>query len=66
MLEAVLIIVALGGLELLLWYSGHKQQKKQTDLLDSIWAELAIRNAQEEERRAPTNGSGQPREQVRH
>ncbi len=66
MLEAVLIIVALGGLELLLWRAGHKQQKKQIDLLDSIWAELAIRNAQEEERRAPTNGSAQPREQVRH
>jgi len=65
MLEAVLIIVALGGLELLLWHLGHKQQKKQIDLLDSIWAELAIRNAQEEERRAPTNGAAKPAETLR-
>jgi hypothetical protein len=27
----------------------HRQQKKQIELLDSIWAELAIRNSAEEE-----------------
>jgi len=49
MLEAIVIIVALGGLELILWYLDHRQQKKQIELLDSIWAELAIRNSAEEE-----------------
>lgn len=49
MLEAVVIIIALGGLELILWYLDHRQQKKQIELLDSIWAELAIRNSAEEE-----------------
>lgn len=49
MLEAVVIIVALGGLELVLWSIDHRQQKKQIELLDSIWAELAIRNSAEEE-----------------
>jgi hypothetical protein len=49
MIEAVVIIVALGGLELVLWYLDHRQQKKQIELLDSIWAELAIRNSAEEE-----------------
>ena len=52
MLEAVVIIVALGGLELILWYLDHRQQKKQIELLDSIWAELAIRNSVEEEAKA--------------
>ncbi|MFB3920245.1 MAG: hypothetical protein ACE145_00905 [Terriglobia bacterium] len=45
MLEAIVIIVALGGLELILWCLGHRQQKRQLELLDSIWAELAIRNS---------------------
>ena len=49
MLEAFVIIIALGGLELVLWYLDHRQQKKQIDLLDSIWAELAIRNSMQEE-----------------
>lgn len=52
MLEAVIIIVALGGLEIVLWYVDHKQQKKVVDLLDSIWAELAIRNSAEEDLRS--------------
>jgi hypothetical protein len=52
MLEAIVIIVALGGLELILWYLDHRQQKKQIELLDSIWAELAIRNSVEEETKA--------------
>ena len=49
MLEAVVIIIALGGLEIILWALDHRQQKKQIELLDSIWAELAIRNSAEEE-----------------
>ena len=52
MLEAIVIIVALGGLELILWYLDHRQQNKQIELLDSIWAELAIRNSVEEETKA--------------
>lgn len=52
MLEAVIIIVALGGLEILLWCLDHKQQKKVVDLLDSIWAELAIRNSTEDDLRS--------------
>jgi hypothetical protein len=49
MLEAVIIIMALGGLEIVLWCFDHKQQKKVVELLDSIWAELAIRNTAEED-----------------
>ncbi len=49
MLEALVIIIALGGLEVILWYLDHRQQKKQIELLDSIWAELAIHNSSEEE-----------------
>lgn len=49
MVEALIIIAALGGLEFTLWCVDHKQQKKQVELLDSIWAELAIRNSVEEE-----------------
>ncbi len=50
MLEAFIIIAALGGLEVVLWLFDHRQQKKQIELLDSIWAELAIHNSAEEER----------------
>jgi len=53
MLEALVIILALGGLEVLLWYLDRKVQRKQIELLDSIWAELAIRNSAEEENRNP-------------
>lgn len=49
MLEAFVIIIALGGLEVILWALDHRQQNKQIELLDSIWAELAIRNSAEEE-----------------
>ncbi len=49
MLEALVIIIALGGLEVILWWLDHRQQNKQIELLDSIWAELAIRNSAEEE-----------------
>ncbi len=53
MIEAIVIILALGGLELLLWCLGHRQQKRQLELLDSIWAELAIRNSMIEEAEPP-------------
>ena len=49
MLEAFVIIVALGGLEIVLWYLDRREQQKEIDLLESIWAELAIRNSLEEE-----------------
>ena len=49
MLEAFVIIVALGGLEIVLWYLDRREQQKEIDLLGSIWAELAIRNSVEEE-----------------
>ena len=49
MLEAFVIIVSLGGLEFILWYLDRREQRKQIELLDSIWAELAIRNSAEEE-----------------
>ncbi len=52
MLEALVIILALGGLEVLLWYLDRKHQMKQIELLDSIWAELAIRNSVEEENKS--------------
>ena len=48
MLEALVIIAALGGLDLILWLLDHRRQKKQIDLLESIWTELALRNAAEE------------------
>lgn len=54
MLEAIVIIIALGGLEAVLWALDHRQQKKQIELLDSIWAELAIRNSAEEEQERAT------------
>ncbi|MGZ4812633.1 MAG: hypothetical protein ACXVZI_07675 [Terriglobales bacterium] len=54
MLEAIVIIIALGGLEVVLWALDHRQQNKQIELLDAIWAELAIRNSAEEEREPAT------------
>lgn len=51
MLEAFVIIVALGGLEIVLWYLDRREQTKEIELLDSIWAELAIRNSAEDEPR---------------
>ncbi len=50
MLEALVIIVALGGLEVVLWFLDQRHQRKQIELLESIWSELAIRNALEEEK----------------
>ena len=52
MLEAIVIIVALGGLELLLWYLGRREARKELELLDAIWTELALRNAAVEEQAA--------------
>jgi len=40
----------LGGLEIILWYLDHQQQKKQIELLDAIWAELAIKNSVDEDK----------------
>ncbi len=54
MLEAFVIIVALGGLEIILWYLDRRDQRKEIELLDSIWAELAIRNSAEEEPQMPS------------
>ncbi|HYH01212.1 MAG TPA: hypothetical protein VD837_18950 [Terriglobales bacterium] len=56
MIEALVIIVALGGLEIVLWCLDRRHQEKQIELLESIWSELAIRNALEEEKleKAPT------------
>jgi hypothetical protein len=45
MLEAVVIIVALGGLELILWLMERRSRAKELELLDAIWTELALRNA---------------------
>ena len=54
MLEAFVIIIALGGLEIILWYLDRRDQRKQIELLDSIWAELAIRNSTEDEPQLPS------------
>ena len=54
MLEAFVIIVALGGLEFILWHLDRREQRKQIELLDSIWAELAIRNSTEEKVQIPS------------
>ncbi len=59
MLEALVIIIALGGLEVVLWSLDHRQQNKQIELLDSIWAELAIRNSAEEEKETAKKGMSQ-------
>ena len=52
MLEAIVIIVALGGLELLLWQLGRREKRRELELLDAIWTELALRNAAVEEQAA--------------
>ncbi len=48
MLEAIVIIVALGGLEVILWLADHRRQKAQLDTLEAIWAELATLNEHQE------------------
>jgi len=54
MLEAIIIIIALGGLEITLWWADHKRQADQLATLEAIWVELAILN----EERSPKH-SGQ-------
>jgi hypothetical protein len=44
MLEAIVIIIALGGLEIALWWSDHKRQAEQLATLEAIWVELALLN----------------------
>lgn len=44
MLEAIIIIVALGGLEIVLWWADHKRQAEQLATLEAIWVELALLN----------------------
>lgn len=44
MLEAIIIIIALGGLEIALWWADHKRQQDQLETLEAIWVELALLN----------------------
>jgi hypothetical protein len=44
MLEAIIIIVALGGLEVALWWADQKRQEDQLATLEAIWVELALLN----------------------
>jgi hypothetical protein len=44
MLEAITIIIALGGLEIALWWADHKRQQDQLETLEAIWVELALLN----------------------
>jgi hypothetical protein len=44
MLEAIVIIIALGGLEIALWWADHKRQAEQLATLEAIWVELALLN----------------------
>jgi hypothetical protein len=44
MLEAIIIIVSLGGLEIALWWADHKRQAEQLATLEAIWVELALLN----------------------
>ena len=44
MLEAIIIIIALGGLEIALWWADHKRQRDQLETLEAIWVELALLN----------------------
>jgi hypothetical protein len=44
MLEAIVIIIALGGLEIALWWADHKRQHDQLETLEAIWVELALLN----------------------
>jgi hypothetical protein len=44
MLEAIVIIIALGGLEIALWWADHNRQAEQLATLEAIWVELALLN----------------------
>jgi hypothetical protein len=50
MVEALFIIAALGGLEFALWRIDRKGHDRQIELLDSIWTELALLNASQDDR----------------
>jgi hypothetical protein len=56
MLKAIVIIIALGGLEITLWWADHKRQAEQLATLEAIWVELALLN----EDRAATHPSVRP------
>jgi hypothetical protein len=43
MLEAI-VIIALGGLEITLWWADHNRQAEQLATLEAIWVELAMLN----------------------
>jgi hypothetical protein len=47
MWEALVIILALGGLEIVLWWIGHEEVKKQTELLEEIAVSLSLRETNE-------------------
>jgi len=53
MLEAIVIIIALGGLEIALWMADHKRQAEQLATLEAIWVELALLN----DERSPKHSS---------
>jgi hypothetical protein len=48
MVEAIVIILALGGLEGLLWWIGQKEAKKQTELLEDIAISLSLREMEKD------------------
>jgi len=52
MLEAIAIIVSLGGLELVLWLLDRKELREQTALLEEIAVSLSLREANEPEMRS--------------
>ena len=59
MLEAIVIIIALGGLEIALWWADHNRQAEQLATLEAIWVELAMLNEDRGARdsRHPLEGS---------
>jgi hypothetical protein len=59
MLEAIVIIIALGGLEIALWMADHKRQAEQLATLEAIWVELALLNEETAPKRSVTP-LGQP------
>jgi hypothetical protein len=52
MLEAIVIIIALGGLEIALWMADHKRQAEQLATLEAIWVELALLNEERSSERS--------------
>ncbi len=49
MWEALLIIISLGGLEVLLWWTDREELRKQTEILEDIAAILYENGNGEEE-----------------